>query len=784
MESELVLLVGVLVLVAAGLYFGFQRRSLASDRGQTPSHYAIDDAPAWSVLHISPPAGAKWEPERAQRLVTSLFGLNTPFHLVLCAAAYDIGWRVEIGTGYQEVVAKSIYTLYPQAQIKTEPKTSVDLGYQLYQFEGATPFIGPLLYATDFRQPLSPVASVVGAMSDLADGEALVYEVALRPAQQDIVQIGEEMLTQSVVKWWDYLTIAGTISATAIQVAGADKTDKYLPEIRRMARAKLGAPLLEARLAVKVRAHSRQRMLQLITAFKPALATFGRAGFSFLLPASEQTFPLFLSAQEVAALWHLPADDCRTPGIEWAETASSPLPTPLLRAATVDARTGIVLGANTYHGRLRPVELADDDRVTHVNIIGRTRVGKSTLMHHMVHQDIRAGKALAVIDPHGDLVKEILACSIPQQRENDVVLFDVTDYEFPVGLNLLAVPPGLPAEVGAGYALAVIRKMFADNWHSGRMENVLYACLASLVTYEGATLMDVPRLLVDGVFRDQVLAQVEDLSALEYWYDVHELLRPAAQLEIAQPIISRIQRFYRDPGMRRIICQRHSLDVSRIVNNGQILLVNLGGLADVEGETLGALLISKIQMAAMSRATLVPEARRRFYCYIDEVQNFTTTSLSKMFSEAGKYGLSLIVANQYLRQLQGDTLEAIIGNVGTSVLFRCGPEDARLLAGFVKPQFGGDDLLNLDRFTTIVKMQHRGQTLPAFSMRTLPPPPVREQASMARARIRERSRLHHARHRDEVDAELAARYRGRAVTPVATGDDDPQDQGSGDDFLG
>lgn len=690
------------------------------------------------VLQIRVPQGMKWEPARAERLIDSLYGTRKPFNLVVRAKIDEIAWYIEAGRDNESAVTKAVYSLFPEAQITTGPKIAIDSGHYKFQYECWNPFILPMKYAEDFAKGMSPMASLLSGMTGLNQGEEVVFELAFRPPTKKYREMARDLI-----------------------FVGNQDAPVYIPELQKPAEEKLEAGLLfETITNVKVKTGIRSRAREIADEMLGCLGHLDRGNINGYVTPSDTSYLLVLSPKEVAAHWHLPTEDCLTAGIVWARAAVAPLPTQLITAGR-SSRDGIVLGSNTYQSKSQDVRLGYPDRITHVNLIGRTRVGKSTLMHNMIERDIANGKGVAVIDPHGDLVKAVLECSIPTSREQDVVLFDITDTDYPIGLNLLSVPDGVPPEAGANQALEVIRKMFADEWHSGRMENVLYASLISLVTYPGATIQDVTKMPINSEFRSEVLKQVTDITALEYWYDIHEGLRPRAQLEVAQPIVNRIQRFYREPTMRRIICQKDSMDFGAILNGRKIFLANLGGLSDIENETLGALLISKIQMAAMSRTALAPEQRVPFYCYIDEVQNFVTTSLGKVFSEAAKYGLSLTVANQFLSQLTGDTLDAIIGNVGTTVMFRCGHDDARLLGRFVKPQFGGDDLLNLDRYTAIVKMQHEGETMPAFNLVTIPPPEKKAEADAMIERIQEKSRKTYARPREEIDAELAARYTGR-----------------------
>jgi len=327
------------------------------------------------------------------------------------------------------------------------------------------------------------------------------------------------------------------------------------------------------------------------------------------------------------------------------------------------------------------------------------------LLHQMIMEDILYGQGVGLIDPHGDLYKAILQEGIPDKQEGIpdklVVLFDVTDTEYPVGLNLLAVPPGVPPDRVADQALSIIRKMFIDDWPPGQMETVLDAALRALVRFPGAIIIDVIELLTNPAFRSQVLENVDDPISWQFW-NFFNSRSENEQRRMAQPIINRISRFYRNPTLRRIICQEKCLDFRKLLDMKAIFLANLGGLTDIETEILGSILVSKIQLAAMSRGDVEVEKRTPHYLYIDEVQRFTTTPLPELFSEARKFGLSLTVANQRLGQLKGDTLEAVMGSVGTSIMFVVDDHDAGLLARYTRPQFTADDLVNLNLYNTVV----------------------------------------------------------------------------------
>src|SRR5262249_29721704 len=282
----------------------------------------------------------------------------------------------------------------------------------------------------------------------------------------------------------------------------------------------------------------------------------------------------------------------------------------------------------TYQGKTQPVYLAQPDRITHMNIVGKTRVGKTTFMHNLIHQDIAQGHGVGVIDPHGDLIHHILACSIPPEREKDVVLFDLADLDHPVALNLLYVPPGVQRHAAVGLTMGVLKKLFAEQWSATRMEDALYSALAVLVDTSGTTIRDIPKLFNDHAYRAKLLAQAKDGAALEYWQDDYARLSERNQLEVARPILHRIRTFYRNLVIEWLVVQPTSLDFRSMMDEGKIFLASLAGEStQAEAGIIGALLISKLQMAAMSRAQLAAEHRRMFYLYVDEVQNFITTSL-------------------------------------------------------------------------------------------------------------------------------------------------------------
>jgi hypothetical protein len=332
-------------------------------------------------------------------------------------------------------------------------------------------------------------------------------------------------------------------------------------------------------------------------------------------------------------------------------------------------------------------------------------------------------------------------------------------------LNLLAPIPGVPTETAAATALAVLKRYFASDTNLSRMEDTLHVALVSLMSVPGSVALDISRLFFDDAFRQQVVNQVTDPVALDFWTVEFEKATPGQRMELARPISHRVRSLYRSLWMRRIMGTTSCLDFSQLLAKRKIFLANLRSVGSIEGDTLGALLLTKLQMAAMGRATLEKDItsmekgeRWPYYLYVDELQNYVTSSLGAMLSEVGKFGISMVIANQYLGQLEGKTLRAVLGNIGTNIIFRCSREDSQIFSGLVHPIFDENDLINLSRFHAVVKTQHKGQTLPAFVLET---DDAREQNSDTGrvARIQKLSREMYGRPVGEIDEELRARYR-------------------------
>lgn len=698
-------------------------------------------------LHILISDKTKWQPEVSARLVHQLVTNFPRLQLAIKATERQIAWVVGIPSNKAAAIKHAVEAFYLDTQVTKLANGDEDLADHRwkYQWSAARPFIFPFRLVEECH--LDPLAPLVTALTSVNPGEEVLYTLDISLATKDYEREVKRMFTPSVGRtiWWGIQGMFLPLTPASPQMMQEDR------ELRTLASEKVKLPLAEVQLSVIVTAASEDRSLYLATLIDQAFSQFD-SDLNVIIPPGDDTYDFVLTPREIATMWHLPTEGSNHRRVVWSKST----PVGLFQAPSAAKKPDyVVLGTSEYIGRHQRVFLAYDDRKTHVNIVGKNGTGKSTLIHSLVYQDILNNKAVGVIDPKGDLITRILA-SIPPEREKDIILFDVADKAYPIGLNLLAMSPGVSPDELAGRALALIKKFFADDWPGEQTERAFYAVLLTLLYWPGATVVDVSRLFNDDPYRWHVLAQVDDLSALEFW-DEYERRGPGDRQRIATPVITRISRFYRDRTLQRIICQSKGLNFRWVIDTNKIFLASLAGLGELEAYTLGALLISKFQLAVMSRTDTPEHQRQPVYLYIDEVQNFTTHSLGTMFSQGRSFGLSLATANQYFSQLPGETLEAVLGNVGTNICFAVGETSARHLAGLMRPEFTTDDLQQLDKYTAVVKMQKEGQTLPAFLLHTLPPLTL-PNATAKIERIKNYSRETYGRSANEVDAELRRRY--------------------------
>ena len=384
------------------------------------------------------------------------------------------------------------------------------------------------------------------------------------------------------------------------------------------------------------------------------------------------------------------------------------------------------IGKCNFRGNEQIFGIKSDDRRQHMYVIGKTGVGKSALIKNLALQDIRAGKGIGIIDPHGEFVEEVLS-QIPPERVNDVVYFNPVDTDYPIGFNVLEVPDLKYKHLVVSDLLGIFTKIWANVW-SARMEYILQNCIMALLDTPGTTLLGIPRLLVDKDYRQKIVSNVKDPVVRSFWVHEYETWRDQFRNEAIVPIQNKVNQFLNTSFIRNIVGQpKSSLNVPEIMNSGKILLVNVskGKVGEDNSALLGAMIITKIQLAAMERVRIKEDDRKDYYLYVDEFQNFATDSFASILSEARKYRLNLILAHQYIGQLETDVStkvrDAVFGNTGTMICFRVGATDAEFLEKEFEPEFMGQDLINLPNYHVYLKLMVDGLTSRPFSAVTLPP---------------------------------------------------------------
>ena len=389
----------------------------------------------------------------------------------------------------------------------------------------------------------------------------------------------------------------------------------------------------------------------------------------------------------------------------------------------MDQLSDITIFAETnYRDSCRLFGVKRDDRRRHMYVIGKTGMGKSELLKQMVYSDIQAGHGLCVVDPHGELAESILDF-IPSHRINDVVYLDPADLDYPIAFNIMeSVDPAVRHLVASGL-IGVFKKIWADSW-GPRLEYVLRNAILALLDYPGSTLLGIMRILVDKTYRKKVIDKVKDPVVRSFWVDEYSKYPDRFQAEAIAPIQNKVGQFLSNSLMRNIVGQvKSSIDIREIMDSQKILILNLskGRIGEDTSALMGAMMITKIQLAAMTRINVPEHERRDFYLYVDEFQNFATESFANILSEARKYRLNLTIAHQYIEQLDEKVQAAVFGNVGTLICFRVGAIDAEVLVKEFAPYVTEEDLVNLAKWQIYLKLMIDGVASAPFSANTLPP---------------------------------------------------------------
>lgn len=440
---------------------------------------------------------------------------------------------------------------------------------------------------------------------------------------------------------------------------------------------------------------------------------------------SERTLenPFVMNVKELATIFHLPNITVQTPNIYWVRSKKIEPPNDLPKTSPEKDSPVTAIGRTNFRGISQEFGIKTLDRRRHMYIIGKTGMGKSVLLENMIFSDIQAGRGVAVVDPHGDLAEAVLNF-VPSWRTNDVIIFDPSDREWPIAFNMLSnIDPALNTIVASGL-VGIFKKIYADSW-GPRLEHILRNTILSLLEYPNTTMLGIPRILQDSDFRRKVIRKIQDPLVRSFWLNEFEVMEPKQRVEAISPILNKVGQFLSSPIVRNVLGQVNSkVDFRWAMDNRKIVVVNLskGKIGEDNSSLLGAMIVTKFQIDAMSRANIPEKDRVDFYLYVDEFQNFATDSFATILSEARKYKLNLSMANQYIAQMPEEVRDAVFGNVGSILSFQVGFDDAEYLSQQYGEEVLPNDLVNLSKYTCYMRLLIDGMPSKTFSLATLPPP--------------------------------------------------------------
>jgi hypothetical protein len=696
----------------------------------------------------------------------------------IAVKAKRIGFYVWVPNYLKSFVEEQIYAQYPTVHISEVPDyTITDVSSNAVSLSTELKLSAhealPVKTFPSFE--VDPLAAITATLAQFDANEEAWLQVIVRPAADNWYKQSESYAAK----------IRGGKTSTQGMLSALwapPETKTEAPKLAEFESARANAAEEKShKLAYEVvvrivyrgsgMPQARMRMQAITASFKQFNTTYLNGFAQKALTSSEYDVQLYraramtkrgfvLNIEEVASLYHLPHTNVETPNILWAiaKTAEPPATLPIATQANMHEVSPIAVtnfrGHNTIFGMPR------SDRGRHMYVIGQTGVGKSGMLELLTISDIYSPYGFAVIDPHGDYALSILK-RIPEHRLKDVVYFNPADVDFPIAFNPMEVNDATLKTHTASELIGVLKRMF-ESW-GPRLEYILRYSLLALLDYPGATMLDITRILTEKKFREEVLSYVQDPVVKNFWTVEFASWNDKFAAEAVAPVLNKVGAFTANPIVRNIIGQpKSSFNIRKIMDERKILIVNLsrGLIGEDNASLLGALLVTKIQMGAMSRADIAQQDRIPFYLYVDEFQNFATDSFAVILSEARKYALNLTVANQYIAQMSLGVRDAVFGNVGSIVSFRTSADDARVMLKYFEPKFEEADMVHMHNRHFVVSMTINGEKAQAFSATTMPIPPQPPDFS---SYIVANSRQNYAVSRDQIESFMHERY----VAPAA-----------------
>lgn len=429
----------------------------------------------------------------------------------------------------------------------------------------------------------------------------------------------------------------------------------------------------------------------------------------------------FFIPEEIATIYHFPYEGGDVSSIVQTRSKKAPPSDILPKAGSVEPKNISLIGETNYRNEKIKFGIKRIDRRRHVYVVGKTGAGKSKLLELLMKEDIKDNRGFCLIDPHGDLAKEVLS-HVPKSKIKDIVYVNPTDKDFPIPFNPLEYTRDYEKrQQVAVFFISIFKKIFAADWNE-RMEHILRFIILALLETKDSNILGVTRILTDTKYRTRVIGEIQDPVVKAFWANEYASWNEQFSSQAIVPILNKVGQFLANPIVRNMVGQRkNNLDFEKFMNEGKIVIINLvkGNLGDDNMTLLGSMLITKIQQVTLARAKLPENERRDFYFYIDEFQNFATEAFKSILSESRKYHLDLTIAHQYISQLPDDIKSSVFGNVGSIIVFAVGGDDASYLSKEFAPVFSPDDMISLEAREMFVKMSVDGKMTKPFSARTL-----------------------------------------------------------------
>ena len=700
----------------------------------------------------------------------------------------NISFYVTVPKEKETVFFKYVQGVYPGAQIEKISDRYETIFKKGWKTAAAFLMLEKYYFPINTYDKLAsdPLSTITNALGKISSGEGASIQLVIRPEKKNFRKNGMKILSlmrkgksfdQARAKAEENFFI-NLMTGWAGNSGGEKDKEKensandYDKETNEAIEEKVKKPVFEVNIRLVGTAndswHAREILRYLEDSFSQFYSKYNsfkmiepkensknhqKIIFDYIYRNFEPKHSVVLNIEELASIYHFPLSHIESPNIEWVKTkeVSPPAQLPL---------TGdILIGETIYRGENKPVYFSSrKDRRRHFYVIGQTGTGKTSLLREMIRQDIKNGEGVGVIDPHGDLIEDTLA-NIPKERIEDVVLFEPSDLERPVGLNMLEWDTPEQKDFAVSEMISIFTKLFPPEIIGPMFEHYMRnAMLALMADKENpGTLVEIPRMFTDKEFMEKKVEKVTDPIVRSFWLKEWAQTTGGTRSDMLGYVVSKVGRFIENEMMRNIIGQAHSgFDLEKIMNNKKIFLANLskGLTGELNSSLLGLILVSKMQITAMKRGLLAEDERKDFYLYIDEFQNFTTDSIATILSEARKYRLNLILAHQFMPQLTDEIKNAVIGNVGNMGIFRVGADDADFLEKQLAPTFSKFDLLNLDNFQFIAKLMINSAISSPFKVKTIPP---KEGDKKMIEMVRKISTMKYGRAKEDVEKEIMER---------------------------